>query len=222
MFPWNEITAQDESHRSCELPGWDDGHGNTEPDRDGGGHWRGAGCEWFLTSHRGLHSHLSPPHSHDLGPGDQATLLGWCLGIVFVTWIMVHIYIYTSLFTAHVNIDLPEINLRKGRLLLPFKDLNNNILLANLTSRTMKPISHLPEKPPWPFWMSIWSRNIFLSGFSNEETRKYKVTADTENCDEADFKTWFWWLVEKFSIKISNFLYIIQTDKEIKSYLIKF
>ena len=163
MFPWNEITAQDESHRSCELPGWDDGHGNTEPDRDGGGHWRGAGCEWFLTSHRGLHSHLSPPHSHDLGPGDQATLLGWCLGIVFVTWIMVHIYIYTSLFTAHVNIDLPEINLRKGRLLLPFKDLNNNILLANLTSRTMKPISHLPEKPPWPFWMSIWSRNIFLS-----------------------------------------------------------
>ena len=145
-----------------------------------------------------------------------------CYVGVFVTWIMVHIYIYTSLFTAHVNIDLPEINLRKGRLLLPFKDLNNNILLANLTSRTMKPISHLPEKPPWPFWMSIWSRNIFLSGFSNEETRKYKVTADTENCDEADFKTWFWWLVEKFSIKISNFLYIIQTDKEIKSYLIKF
>ena len=87
----------------------------------------------------------------------------WCLRRVFVTWIMVHIYIYTSVFTAHVNIDLPEINLRKGRLLLPFKDLNNNILLANLTSRTMKPISHLPEKPPWPFSMSIWSRNIFLS-----------------------------------------------------------
>ena len=102
---------------------------------------------------------------------------------------MVHIYIYTSVFTAHVNIDLPQINLRRGRLLLPFKDLNNNILLANLTSRTMKPISHLPEKPPWPFSIGIWSRNIFHSGFSNEETRKYKVTADTENCDEADFKT---------------------------------
>ena len=61
----------------------------------------------------------------------------WCLRRVFVTWVMVHIYIYTSVFTARVNIDLPEINLRRGRLLLPFKDLNNNILLANLTSRTM-------------------------------------------------------------------------------------
>ena len=76
---------------------------------------------------------------------------------------MAHIYIYTSLFTVHVNIDLPEINLRRARLLLPFKDLDNNILLANLTSWTMKPISHLPEKAPWPFSMSIWSINIFLS-----------------------------------------------------------
>ena len=102
---------------------------------------------------------------------------------------MVHIYIYTSVFTAHVNIDLPEINLRRGRLLLPFKDLNNNILLANLTSRTMKPISHLREKPSRPFSMSIWSRNIFSSQsyLQNEQTGKYKMTVDTENCDETHF-----------------------------------
>ena len=222
MFLWNEITAQDESHRSSELPGlrWRTRkHGAWQRWRWGlAGGWR-----WWIsyiaqrTSLSPLPSSLSRSGTRRPGPSAREVFER-----VFVTWIMVHIYIYTSVFTAHVNIDLPEINLRKGRLLLPFKDLNNNILLANLTSRTMKPISHLPEKPPWPFSMSIWSRNIFHSGFSNEETRKYKVTADTENCDEADFKTRFWWLVEKFSIKISNFLFIIQTDKEIKSYLIKF
>ena len=140
-----------------------------------------------------------------------------CLRRVFLTWIMVHIYIYTSVFTAHVNIDLPEINLRRGRLLLPFKDLNNNILLANLTSRTMKPISHLREKPSRPFSMSIWSRNIFLSGFSNEETRKYKVTADTENCDEADFKTWFW---RRSSQSKYHTLYVIQTEKNYRDIIL--
>ena len=140
-----------------------------------------------------------------------------CLRRVFLTWIMVHIYIYTSVFTAHVNIDLPEINLRRGRLLLPFKDLNNNILLANLTSRTMKPISHLREKPSRPFSMSIWSRNIFLPGFSNEETRKYKVTADTENCDEADFKTWFW---RRSSQSKYHTLYVIQTEKNYRDIIL--
>ena len=82
--------------------------------------------------------HQSPPY--------LTTLVQWTLDTVNCPvfeksfrrlTVMVHIYIYTSLFTLHVNIDLPQINLRRGRLLLPFKDLNNNILLANLTSWTM-------------------------------------------------------------------------------------